>query len=117
MIRQSIPSCAPALRRIGPAAGASFGRHREIAVRAAVGAGRGRLVRQLLAESTVIALAGGALGLFLARWAVRTLIALAPNGRIPRLDSIVVDGWVLAFATIASLTTAVLFGLAPALRL
>ena len=93
------------------------GRHREIAVRAAVGASRGRLVRQLLAESTVIALAGGALGLFLARWAVRALIALAPNGRIPRLDSIVVDGWVLAFATIASLTTAVLFGLAPALRL
>jgi len=93
------------------------GRHREIAVRAAVGASRGRLIRQLLAESTVIALAGGALGLFLARWAVQALLAVAPTGRIPRLDAIAVDGWVLAFATIISLTTAVVFGLAPALRL
>jgi predicted permease len=93
------------------------GRQREIAVRAALGASRARLIRQLFTESVLIALAGGVSGLLLARWAVPTLIALAPNGRIPRLDAIVIDGWVLAFTSIASLATALLFGLAPALRM
>ena len=93
------------------------GRHREIAVRASLGATRGRLVRQLLTESTLVALAGGAGGLILAGWAVRALIRLAPNGRIPRLDAVAVDGWVLLFAITVSLATALLFGLAPALRL
>jgi predicted permease len=93
------------------------GRHREIAVRAALGATRGRLVRQLLTESTVVALLGGAAGLLLARAAVRALIDVAPSGRIPRLDAIAIDGWVFGFAAAVSFATALLFGLAPALRL
>ena len=93
------------------------GRHREIAVRAALGATRGRLVRQLLTESTLIALAGGTGGLLIAGWAVRALIDLAPIGRIPRLDAIAVDGTVFVFAFVVSVVTAFLSGLAPALRL
>jgi putative ABC transport system permease protein len=92
-------------------------RQREIAVRVALGATRARLIRQLLTESTLLALAGGAAGVLVARWTVPALLALAPEGRIPRLDMIRIDGWVAAFAMTASLVTALAFGLIPALRL
>jgi predicted permease len=92
------------------------GRQREIAMRAALGASRSRLIRQLLTESTAVSVAGGALGVLAARWAVPALVAVAPAGLIPRVEMIRIDGWVLAFALGASLITGILFGLAPAVR-
>jgi putative ABC transport system permease protein len=91
-------------------------RHREIAVRAALGAGRGRLVRQLLTESLVLACGGAALGLGLAWAALRGLVALSPAG-LPRLQEISIDGMVLAVALGATVLTGVIFGMAPAVRL
>lgn len=91
------------------------GRHKEIAIRSALGAERGVLVRHFLRESTLLGLAGGALGLGLAFGAVRLLLALSPEG-IPRLESIRVDGWVLAFTIGISLLAGLLSGLAPVLR-
>lgn len=90
-------------------------REREVAIRTALGAGRGRLVRQLLTESLVLALLGGALGLALASSGVRALLALSA-GTIPRPEEVGVDGRVAAFALLLSIATAVLFGLVPALR-
>ncbi|MFP5378299.1 MAG: FtsX-like permease family protein, partial [Vicinamibacteria bacterium] len=90
-------------------------RQREIAIRAAVGAGTGRLVRQLLTESVVLAVAGGALGVALGWALTRALPALAPPG-FPRLDDVAVDGRVLAFAVVVSLVAGVLAGLLPAWR-
>ena len=90
-------------------------RQREIGVRNALGAGRLRLARQLLTESLLLALAGGAAGLLLARWGNRALIALAP-GSIPRLDEAALDSRVLAFTLIVAVLTGLLFGLAPALQ-
>ncbi|HYU34645.1 MAG TPA: ABC transporter permease [Thermoanaerobaculia bacterium] len=89
-------------------------REREIAVRTALGAGRARLVRQMVTESLVLFLAGGALGLLLAFWATRVLVAL--YGRdLPREQEIGLDGRVLLFTLGLSLATGLVFGLVPAL--
>ncbi len=90
-------------------------RRRELAVRTALGAGRGTLVRDLLAESLVLSIAGGALGLLLAVWGTAALVALAPAG-LPRLEEISVDGRTLAFTTVLSILTGFIFGLLPALH-
>ncbi|HEY2459377.1 MAG TPA: ABC transporter permease [Candidatus Acidoferrum sp.] len=92
------------------------GRGQEMAVRSTLGANRWRLVRQLLAESTVVSLAGGAAGILLAFWGVPALIALAPAGKIPRMEMIRIDGCVLAFTFGLSVITGLVFGLAPAFR-
>jgi predicted permease len=91
------------------------GRQKEIAVRAALGAGWTRLARQLLTESLLLGLLGGAAGLVLARMALQVIRGVNP-GNIPRLDAIGLDGTVLAFTFAVSIVTGLLFGLAPALR-
>ena len=91
-------------------------RTREIAIRAAVGASRGRIVRQLITESLVLALIAGAAGLLLAKWGSDALVALAP-GNVPRLAESGIDGWVLAFTLGISVAASLLFGLAPALQI
>lgn len=88
-------------------------RERELAVRAAIGAGRARLLRQLLTESVVLAVAGGVLGLVLAGGAARALVALSPPD-LPRVDTIAIDARVMLFALALTLGTAVLFGVGPA---
>ena len=86
----------------------------EIAVRAALGAGRRRLIRQLLAESVVLSLAGGAAGLLLGSWGVRALMAVAPAD-LPRAADVRMDGTILAFSILLSIAAGVLFGTAPAI--
>jgi putative ABC transport system permease protein len=88
-------------------------RGRELVVRAAVGAGRMRLIRQMLTESLLLALLAGAGGLLFAQWGVTALLSLAPPD-LPRLDEVTVDWSALAFALSASLLASVIFGLAPA---
>ena len=90
-------------------------REKEMAIRTALGAGRWRVVRQLLTESVMLATLGGALGLLVAIWSLDGLRWLNP-GNIPRLHNVGVDGRVLIFTFAAALFTGVLFGLAPALR-
>jgi putative ABC transport system permease protein len=89
------------------------GRQREMAIRLALGAGRLRLIRQLLVESILLSLAGGILGIILAVWCTNLLIAAAPPG-LPLASDISVDARVLGFALLLSVATGVLFGLAPA---
>jgi putative ABC transport system permease protein len=88
-------------------------RQKELAIRAALGAGRGRIVRQLVTESLVVSAIGGVLGVLLASWAIGPLLRLAPSA-IPRLADTRIDTGVLLFALVLSLATGVLFGLAPA---
>ncbi len=90
-------------------------RQRELAIRMALGAGRLRLMRQLLTESTLIALIATAVGLLIATWGTRALVALSPPG-IPHLDSVAIDVKVLAFTVFILFLTAILFGLVPALK-
>jgi putative ABC transport system permease protein len=89
-------------------------RHREISIRAALGAGRGRLVRQLLTESVVLAICGGIAGIVLARWGLDALLALAPTS-LPRITEIHLDSGVLLFSLALSIVTGLAFGVAPAL--
>jgi putative ABC transport system permease protein len=89
-------------------------RAKEFALRASLGAGRARILRQLLTESAVLGLAGAAVGIALAFWGVRGLSGLLPPS-FPGAESIRVDGMVLAFALLLSLGASVLFGVAPAL--
>jgi ABC-type lipoprotein release transport system permease subunit len=90
-------------------------RQRELAVRAALGAGRGRLTRQLFTESLLIALAGGVLGLFAANWTARVLATvLFEQFRVSRVDATSTDLSVVAFTSIVSLATGVIFGAFPA---
>ena len=88
-------------------------RYQEIAVRKAIGATSARVVAQLLTESLMLALFGGAGGLLLAAWGVRALLSLGPT-QLPRYQEIGVDLRVLAFATAASVLSAVVFGILPA---
>ncbi|MGA3190396.1 MAG: ABC transporter permease [Bryobacteraceae bacterium] len=93
------------------------GRKREIAIRIAVGASRGRLIRQLLAESILLSLAGGVLGLIFGIAGIRALLALNP-GDIPRIgqSAVTADARVIGFALLLSIATGILFGLIPALQ-
>jgi predicted permease len=90
-------------------------RRRELAVRSALGAHRGRIVQQLLIETLVLTAAGTALGIAVAFGSLKLLIALNPGG-IPRLDAAQIDGTVLAFASLLALATGVIVGLLPAVR-
>jgi predicted permease len=91
------------------------GREKEIAIRTALGARRIRLIRQLLTESMLLAIAGGGLGLLLALWAIDVLLGLSA-GSIPRVQEINIDARVLGFTLLASLLTGAIFGLVPALQ-
>ncbi|HTP31780.1 MAG TPA: ABC transporter permease [Candidatus Acidoferrales bacterium] len=91
------------------------GREKEVAIRTAMGAGWQRLVRQLLTESVLLAVMGGAAGLFLAWWSLQAMRAINP-GNVPRLEDIHINTGVLAFTFAISLVTGILFGLAPAWR-
>jgi putative ABC transport system permease protein len=91
-------------------------RQRELAVRAALGAGRWRLTRQVLVEAVTLSVVGGLLGLLLASWAIDVLLALQPRG-IPRLKEVGIDGTVLAFTLAISIAVGIAFGLLPALSM
>jgi len=90
-------------------------RHRELAVRIALGAGRGRLIRQMLTESIALSLLGGTLGFLLSVWITVVLVHAVPGG-IPRLDEVSVDIRVLLFTLALSLATGIFFGIFPALQ-
>jgi putative ABC transport system permease protein len=90
-------------------------RHKEIALRTALGASRLRILRQMITESLLLAILGGALGALLATWGVELLVTLS-EGSLPPTQKIKIDGTVLAFTLLISLVTGILFGLAPAFR-
>ncbi|MCM3871733.1 MAG: ABC transporter permease [Pyrinomonadaceae bacterium] len=91
------------------------GRQKEIATRTALGAGRGRIIRQLLTESMLLSLLGGTVGLLLAKWGTDLLLTLAPSD-LPRMDNVSVDGRALAFTAAITFLTGIIFGLVPALQ-
>jgi putative ABC transport system permease protein len=95
--------------------GKAAARTREIAVRTALGAGRRRIIRQLVTESLLLAMVAGAAGIALAYWGVRALVALTPAD-VVRLTDTSIDGGVLGFTLVVSIFTSVLFGLVPALH-
>jgi putative ABC transport system permease protein len=90
-------------------------RKKEMAVRAALGASRVRVVRQLAVESLLLGIAGGALGVLVAAWGLSVLKAVIPEN-FPRLGYIRIDGWVLGFTALIAIATAMIFGLAPAFQ-
>ncbi|HEU4585320.1 MAG TPA: ABC transporter permease [Gemmatimonadaceae bacterium] len=92
------------------------GRTKEVAIRAALGAERWHIIRQLLTESVVLSLIGGAVGLLLAYWSVRALVAVNP-GNVPRVQEMGIDANVLLFTLIISVGTGLLFGVMPALQI
>lgn len=91
----------------------SAARRKEIAVRAALGAGRSRIIRQLLTESIMLSLVGGGMGLVLGRWLIQLILAFSPPN-VPRLDETTLDVHVLLFTLLLSIGTGIVFGLAPA---
>jgi putative ABC transport system permease protein len=91
-------------------------RTREFAIRAALGAGRRRIIRQLLTESLMLSLLGGAGGLLLAVWSIDLIVGLSP-GNIPRIEDAGIDAATMMFAVLMTALSALLFGLAPALQL
>jgi len=93
----------------------SVARKREVALRVALGASRGRIIRQFLTESVLVSLAGGGIGLLLASWGSTPVLAAVPAG-LPRQEAIGLDGNVLLFTLGLSLLTGIVFGLAPALQ-
>ena len=93
----------------------STGRTREFAVRAALGASQGRVIRQLLTESLLLAMAGGGLGLLLAAWGIRAAVGVLPVA-LPRAEQVGLDHHVLLFTAAISLLVGILFGLTPALK-
>lgn len=90
----------------------SVSRQRELAIRSAIGAGRGRIFRQVLTESLMLSVTGGVAGVLLAGWLMRLFLALSPA--LPRVQTIAIDGRVLLFTFAIAVVTGVLFGLAPA---
>src|SRR5215510_13823868 len=93
----------------------SSARRREMAIRLALGARRGRLIQQLLTESLLLALIGGAVALLMVAWVMKLLLGFAPDD-IPRLHEVGFNGGILGFAFAISILTGVIFGLVPALQ-
>jgi predicted permease len=93
----------------------STGRTREFAIRTAMGATRGRMMRQMLTESLILSLTGGSLGLLIAAWGMKAALKLLPDA-LPRAEEIHLDGRVLLFTAAASLLAGILFGLIPAIK-
>jgi putative ABC transport system permease protein len=91
------------------------GRQKEIAIRTALGAGRPRIIRQLLTESALLSLVGGAVGLLFAKWGMDLLLAMAPQN-LPRMSGVSLDGRALVFTAVITLLTGMIFGLVPALQ-